>query len=162
MVRWLAFVPLLVSCSRGAPRTPALQPSARPATSASPTAAWNLAEQLTMLHRATPRATSEHVHGEFDGEVLVNDAAKAYPALGPHRTLMPGATLVERHVARGAETTAVYFAMVKRSPGYDPDGGDWEYLVVSPDGTIEERGRIPLCGRCHAEAPHDHLFGAGR
>lgn len=94
--------------------------------------------------------------------MLVNEAARTYPALGPRLTLAPGATLVERHVVRGSETTAVYFAMVKRPEGYDPDGDDWEYLVATPEGLVEDRGRLPLCGRCHADAPHDHLFGAGR
>jgi hypothetical protein len=55
-----------------------------------------------------------------------------------------------------------YFAMIKRPPGYDPGGGDWEYLVVTPAGRVEQRGILPLCARCHADAPHDHLFGAGR
>ena len=123
---------------------------------------WRLAEELAALHRSTTRASSGHFTGELDGEVLANDAARAYPALGPRLALPPGATLLERHVARSAEATAVYFAMVKRAAGYDPDGGDWEYLVVDPEGRIEERGRLPLCRRCHAEAPHDHLFGASR
>lgn len=55
----------------------------------------------------------------------------------------------------------VYFVMVKRAPGYNPSGGDWEYLVVAPDGRVEDRGQVALCARCHAEAPHDFLFGAG-
>ena len=108
---------------------------------------------------ATARAPSEHLTGELDGEVLVSEEAKGYPALGPRVTLAPGATLMERHLGRGSEKIAVYFAMVKRPSGYDPDGGDWEYLVVAADGQVEERGRLPLCARCHAEAPHDHLFG---
>jgi hypothetical protein len=111
------------------------------------------------MHQATSRAPSEHLTGELDGEVLVSEAAKAYPALGPRRELAPGATLVERHLERGSEKITVYFAMVKRPAGYDPDGGDWEYLVVAADGQVEERGRLALCARCHAEAPHDRLFG---
>jgi hypothetical protein len=52
--------------------------------------------------------------------------------------------------------------MVKRPAGYDPTGGDWEYLVLDATGRIEQRGRLALCARCHADAPHDHLFGTGR
>jgi hypothetical protein len=52
--------------------------------------------------------------------------------------------------------------MVKRPPGYDPEGGDWEYLVLTPAGEATQRGRLPLCKRCHAEAPNDHLFGGPR
>lgn len=88
--------------------------------------------------------------------------AGVYPALGPESRLAPGATLVERLFAPGAAAPLTYFVMVKRAPGFDAAGGDWEYLVVSPGAEIEQRGTLPLCGRCHAEAPHDHLFGPGR
>ena len=27
---------------------------------------------------------------------------------------------------------------------------------------LDQRGRLPLCERCHAEAPHDHVFGRPR
>jgi hypothetical protein len=177
---WLSLVALLVAllegCSPGAP--PKGVPARALDAASAPTAAssereharipssvptpWDLESQLSTLRPVTPRVASEHLGGAFDGEVLANEAAKPYPALGPKLALAPGATLVERHVARGVDATTVYFAMVKRSPGYDPERGDWEYLVVTADGRIEERGRLPLCGRCHADAPHDHLFGAGR
>jgi hypothetical protein len=62
----------------------------------------------------------------------------------------------------GGAQPATHFVMIKRAPGYDPPGGDWEFIVVSPDGHVEDRGPLPLCARCHAEAPRDHLFGGGR
>jgi hypothetical protein len=52
--------------------------------------------------------------------------------------------------------------MVKHPPGFDPEGGDWEYLIVEPSGSIVRRGKIPLCARCHAEAPHNFIFGGPR
>jgi hypothetical protein len=36
---------------------------------------------------------------------------------------------------------------------------DWEYLVLDVEGAIVERGELPLCQRCHSEAP-DSVFGA--
>ena len=119
-----------------------------------------LRELLPFLRQATVRSRSEHLSGEFEGEVLVNEAARAYPALGPQRGLPPGAMVLERHLAPGSEAPVVYFGMMKRAAGFDPAGGDWEYLVVSPEGQVAPQG--VLCGRCHADAPHDHLFGAGR
>lgn len=127
-----------------------------------PAAPWELARELPLLRLAAKRAASEHLGGAVEGEVLANEAARAYPALGPRRTLGPGATLLERHFAPGTAGVVTYFAMVKRPPGYDPQGGDWEYLVVASDGRIEDRGPLPLCARCHADAPNDHLFGPGR
>ena len=41
-------------------------------------------------------------------------------------------------------------AMIKREPGYNPENGDWEYLVL--DGaasTIVERGKLTRCSGCH-------------
>jgi hypothetical protein len=115
-------------------------------------------EQLRTLHRAFPRTRSEHLGGDLDGEVLAS-AASGYPLRGPASTAAVGATLVERLSAPGGTDPIVYFVMVKHPPGYDPSGDDWEYLVVAPDAHVEERGKVPLCARCHAEAPHDHLFG---
>ena len=94
----------------------------------------------------------------------MNEQAAAYPALGPNRPLDPGAVLVEAHFAPGSADALprVLFAMVKRPPGFDPEGGDWEYLIVEPSGSIVRRGKIPLCARCHAEAPHNFIFGGPR
>ena len=104
-----------------------------------------------------PLGPSQHLAASGEGEILTDDAARAYTTLPPGRELAAGATALERH-----PSAAVVFAMVKRQPGYDRDGGDWEYLVVTTDGRVEQRGKLALCARCHAEAPHDHLFGGGR
>ena len=143
--------------SRPSPSTPDLSAPTEP-----PPPRWDLAEQLRRLHPASPRTPSEHFTGQLDGEILADDGASTYPALGPLRTITPGATLVERLFPRGAPEVAAYLAMTKRPPGYDLAGGDWEYLVLDATGRIEQRGRLPLCARCHADAPHDHLFGTGR
>jgi hypothetical protein len=120
---------------------------------------WELAGKLSSLRKAAPRARSQHLSGDLEAEVLANDEARAYPPLGPQGALPPGAVLVEAHYRAGNADPVVLFAMAKQPPGFDPGGGDWEYLIVEPSGLISERGRLPLCARCHAEAPHDHLFG---
>jgi hypothetical protein len=94
--------------------------------------------------------------------VRVNPAAAEYPRLGPARHLPEGAILVQAHFHPGAAESSVLLAMVKHPPGYDPQAGDWEYLVLTPVGEATHRGRLALCKRCHAEAPHDHLFGGPR
>jgi hypothetical protein len=93
---------------------------------------------------------------------VLASAGSGYPLRGPASAAPAGATLVERLFAQGATEPSVYFVMVKRAPGYDPAGGDWEYLVVAAGGHVEDRGKLALCARCHAEAPHDRLFGGGR
>ena len=82
----------------------------------------------------------------------------AYPRLTPESVAPEGAIAVEVHQDLSGNPQQLY-AMEKRSPGFDPGGGDWEYLVLAPDGSVETRGILAFCARCHAEAPHDHLFG---
>jgi hypothetical protein len=130
--------------------------------STAPTERWNLTAELARLRPATRRAPSEHLGGDLEGEVLASPEAHPYPSLGPRHAVRVGATLVERHSPPGQPDVAAYFAMIKRPPGFDPDGGDWEYAVIAPDGRVEQRGVLPLCARCHADAPHDHLFGGSR
>lgn len=46
-------------------------------------------------------------------------------------------------------------AMIKREPGYNPESGDWEYLVL--DGLaskIVERGKLTRCSSCHRLYEH--------
>jgi hypothetical protein len=125
-----------------------------------PNERWNLQEQLATLRPASGRARSEHLGGDLEGEVLASPTS-GYPLRGPTGTAPAGALLVERLFEAGRKDPSTYFVMIKHPPGYDPPGADWEYLVVAPDQHVEERGKLALCGRCHAEAPHDHLFGNG-
>lgn len=81
-----------------------------------------------------------------------------YRALGPSSKAPEGAIAVEEHQELNG-TQVRLFTMEKRAPGFDPAGGDWEYAVLQPDGSVEARGALPFCARCHAEAPHDFLFG---
>jgi len=42
---------------------------------------------------------------------------------------------------------------------FRPDRG-WLYATTSLDGrTVHTNGRVPACMQCHADAPHDRLFG---
>ncbi len=136
--------------------------TAVPVASAAPRQAerWDLAAQLGALQPASKRARSEHLGGELEGEVLAAPTS-GYPPRGSTNAA-PGTTVVERLFEPGRKEPHAYFVMLKHAPGYDPPGADWEYLVVAPDRRVEERGKLALCGRCHAEAPHDHLFGGGR
>jgi hypothetical protein len=121
---------------------------------------WDVDGQLRLLEPVTKRARSEHRGGDFEGEVLTAKGVP-YPPRGAS-TIPPATTLVERLFAAGGSQAVALLVMVKQSPGFDPEGGDWEYLVVSPQGRVEDRGKLAPCARCHAEAPRDHLFGGPR
>jgi len=85
-----------------------------------------------------------------------------YPPKAQGAPVSPGTTLIERLFEGGSERPSALLVMVKMSPGFDADAGDWEFLRVSPTGILEERGKIPSCARCHAEAPHAGVFGRPR
>lgn len=119
---------------------------------------WDLEAQLKFLRPVGKRGRSDHLAGELEADILAGSAG-AYPKPG---AAAPGATLVERLFPPGSTSPSAFFVMVKRPPGFDPAGGDWEYLVVTPSGQVEQRGVLPLCARCHAEAPRDRLFGGVR
>lgn len=105
---------------------------------------------------------SEHAGGGLFGQVLVDRGAAEYGQRGRASPMAPGATVALALRALGQEEPSVYFVMTKRPPGYDPAGDDWEYLVVLPGGRVEDRGKLSLCARCHAEGPREHLFESWR
>ncbi len=40
--------------------------------------------------------------------------------------------------------------MIKHERGFNPESGDWEYMVVNGDGTrAEARGKLENCQACH-------------
>ncbi|MCG8701381.1 MAG: cytochrome P460 family protein [Bacteroidales bacterium] len=71
----------------------------------------------------------------------------------------------------------VTLAMVKREKGYDPDNGDWEYVMMPNDGSADYeknpfgvlpaaesdmRGKLQMCISCHAkDSDGDYLFVDG-
>lgn len=49
-------------------------------------------------------------------------------------------------------------AMLKREKGYNPESGDWEYLVLDGSASkIVERGRLASCSGCHAAYSHTNF-----
>lgn len=107
-------------------------------------------------------ASGGHLAGRYHGQVVANELAAEKFANLVHKTRMPeGAVLVEIHSTEGREQGPI-FAMVKREPGYFPEGSDWEYVVLGAEGKVQASGKLPLCARCHAEAPADGLFPVPR
>lgn len=185
-VLWIALIPIsAVSC--GPPPEPLATPGrsnrppggptvpAKPPIDAAPTR-WERWAEVAAYRLAVPRAPSQHLAGDHEGEVLTSAAAAPYPVLGPAVALPPDSVLVQRLYPMGAATPDVVFAMVRRPAASPPAGaapspaptattaGDdpaaaWEFLILDADGTIESRGPLEACARCHAEAPHDGVFG---
>lgn len=51
-------------------------------------------------------------------------------------------------------------AMVKRSKGFDPKNGDWEFLVLSGDARKSTNEGLKHCGSCHQNRKaQGYVFG---
>jgi hypothetical protein len=104
-----------------------------------------------------------HFAGRWSAEISVNEPAlSTYTHLGPSSRFAVGSVLVKKHASTSASapsSSGPIFAMAKRDPGYYPEGGDWEYVVLDAEGHLEDRGKLSLCARCHAEGDADWVFG---
>ena len=101
-----------------------------------------------------PFISEGHPPGHYLANVHVSPEARdAYLALMPGSELPVGAVLAELQHDPVSDRPGPIFAMRKVAPGR------WEYVAAEPDGRIRERGQLPLCVRCHAEAVADSLFG---
>jgi hypothetical protein len=49
--------------------------------------------------------------------------------------------------------------MQKRSPGYDPEHGDWYFAFLTKELRVMREGKLTDCATCHDMAKHDHVFG---
>ena len=64
----------------------------------------------------------------------------------------PIGTMVVKEKLGSPDSTKpeVLTAMIKRGPGYNPENGDWEYLVLDGAASkIVERGKLTRCSGCH-------------
>ena len=102
--------------------------------------------------------SSGHATGRWDVDILANAAAKEPLATG-HGEVPVGAKVIAVHYERAAVGgRGPLMMMEKREKGYDPDHGDWRYVVVASSGEVVKDGPIESCAGCHDDAPHDHLF----
>ncbi len=86
--------------------------------------------------------------------VFVNEAGRR-AMLEELKPRFPAGTLVvkEKLATRDAAEPELLTAMYKRGAGFDPEGGDWEYLVLDGQGReVRARGKLESCRACHRAA----------
>ena len=101
---------------------------------------------------ADVRSTLETPHKDKYIRVYVNDVGQEamFKAKKPN---FPVGTIVikEKLSQKQSQTADFYTIMLKREAGYDPRGGDWQYLVMDSARTkIEKPANIESCQSCHA------------
>ena len=101
--------------------------------------------------------SSGHADGRWDVDVYVNDLGKA-PFLSDRGIVPVGTKVLKIHFERPGAKRGPVMMMEKREAGFDPEHGDWRYVVVSSTGEVVKDGPAGVCAGCHDDAPHDHLF----
>ena len=92
------------------------------------------------------------VHDNNRINVFMNDRAAKIFQSSKH-SYPVGSIIVKQKQFRGVG------GMIKRSPGFDPEHGDWEYFYFEDSQKIQS-GKIASCVNCHAGAGEtDHVFG---
>jgi Cytochrome P460 len=93
--------------------------------------------------------------------VYVNETGRKAMLEQPDPHFPVGSVIVKEKLATEKSTTPdLLTVMIKRDKGFNPDGGDWEYLVS--DGTaseVKDRGKLATCMACHDERKaKDYIF----
>jgi len=118
-----------------------------------------LSDRSAYVPVGRPFLSGGHLLGRFEGQILANELAASRLADWVSTSHMPeGAVLVQVHSREGGRVPGPVYGMVKRAPGYDPEGNDWEWLVLGADGRPRTGEALRACARCHAEAPADGVF----
>jgi len=113
---------------------------------------WSRADELDSLQPIAGRGRSEHVDGELERTVAVNDAAAGYAHLVPGGSVPTGALVVQRHHHPGSDTLLFSYVMSKDQAG-------WHFIVLDAHNRVASHQSLQLCARCHGDAPSDSLFG---
>ena len=83
--------------------------------------------------------------------VYVNDIGRKamMEEVQPHFPV--GSIIVkEKLPSKDSTTPELLTVMIKREAGYDPSGGNWEYMALDGTGkTVQARGHLEKCQACH-------------
>lgn len=83
--------------------------------------------------------------------VYVNDIGKA--AMFSDSPKFPvGSIIVKEKLPNPTAEAELMTVMIKQPIGFNPESGDWEYLVLDPVKTsVIVRGKLEQCSSCHIE-----------
>ncbi|PLX79272.1 MAG: hypothetical protein C0615_02700 [Desulfuromonas sp.] len=96
-----------------------------------------------------------HPHGAFlttyvspDGAASISDGSG---------TLPDGSIVVKENYSPGKKLTAI--TVMYKKEGFNPESGNWYWLKFSPNGDVQQEGRIAGCINCHRSVEkNDWLF----
>jgi hypothetical protein len=105
--------------------------------------------------------SSQNPHRQKYFIVYVNETGRV-AMMSQLKPLFPEGSIIvkEKLLTQNDTSPELLTVMVKREQGFNPESGDWEYMVVSGSRTkIEGRGRLASCQSCHAsKGETDYVF----
>ena len=105
--------------------------------------------------------TSANPHRQKYFIVYVNETGRE-AMMSQAKPKFPVGSMIVKEKLLLKEDTApeLLTVMVKREKGFNPESGDWEYMVVNGELTkIEGRGKLANCQSCHAlKGETDYVF----
>ena len=95
--------------------------------------------------------TKQNPHFNKYVSVFVNSVGREAMMTKLNPKFPVGSMIVKEKLDKADSTKPdLLTAMIKREPGYNPESGDWEFLVLDgPASKIEERGKLTRCSSCH-------------
>jgi hypothetical protein len=93
--------------------------------------------------------------------VYVNDLGKNAMLHDKNPVFPEGSTIIkEKLPSMESDRPELLTVMVKREAGFNPAGGDWEYIVTDGTGTrVSASGKLERCQSCHASNKStDYVF----
>jgi len=95
--------------------------------------------------------TDQNPHRDKFVLVYVNDIGKAAMMEQKLPSFPEGSVIVkEKLTTKDSSSPELLTVMRKREPGYDPEKGNWEYLVFDGAGqSLQASGKLEKCQACH-------------
>lgn len=120
-----------------------------------------LQDQVASLCRSTKLSGKEAPHGAKWAVTKTNELAQSALANPGRRHFPEGSILIkEKYSASSGGSPMLYTAMIKRTRGFNPQAGDWEYFVVNlgPSRDVIRTG-MDGCIKCHQMVSgYGHVF----
>jgi hypothetical protein len=105
--------------------------------------------------------SSQNPHRQRYFIVYVNETGRV-AMMSQLKPVFPEGSIIvkEKLLAQDDTSPELLTVMVKREQGFNPESGDWEYIVVNGERTkIEARGKLANCQSCHAsKGETDYVF----
>ena len=115
--------------------------------------------------RPAPRRRDEGSHADAPsafGVVYVNDVGREAMLTKDGSKKFPAGSIIVREKLSKADGARpdLLVVMVKRAPGFNPPGGDWEFLTVESSlAKVRDRQKKGECLDCHASQKNrDFVF----